>query len=79
MFEVLEFPKTEVERKPQRNVQADFIKRTLKRKAGSTEEREGLWTGSGAAQGAAFTSWDGAASCGLVRKGGLGRVPRGGI
>ena len=80
MFEVLELPKTEVERKPQGNARADFIKLTLEHKGGSPEERE---RSSELARGlvcwVAATSWDNAASRGLVWKGGLVRVSRSGI
>ena len=39
---VLGFPKTEIQRKPQRNFQTDFIKVMLEHKGGSTEEKKVL-------------------------------------
>lgn len=45
---VLEFSNTEIERKPQKNVQTRFIKLMLEHKGGSTEERKVLGTDLGA-------------------------------
>lgn len=45
---VLGFSKIEIKRKPQKNLQIDFIKLMLKQKGGSTEVREVLRTDSGA-------------------------------
>lgn len=54
---MLGFPKIEIERKPQKNFQINFIMLMLEHKGGSTEKRKVLGTDWGWFCLAAFISW----------------------